>query len=93
MWVDVEIPEWISSLFNWLGYANSALNPVIYATLNRDFRRPFREILSFRCATLDSMMRKEFYLEQYGEDTDNLRNKASVTLIFLENGNISEPLL
>ena len=42
------IPPSLSSLFLWLGYANSLLNPVIYATLNRDFRRPFQQILYFR---------------------------------------------
>jgi 5-hydroxytryptamine receptor 7 len=38
----------LSSIFLWLGYANSLLNPIIYATLNRDFRKPFQEILYFR---------------------------------------------
>ncbi|MPC71008.1 5-hydroxytryptamine receptor 1 [Portunus trituberculatus] len=36
------IPPWVSSLFLWLGYANSLLNPIIYATLNKDFRKPFQ---------------------------------------------------
>ncbi|XP_060053180.1 histamine H2 receptor [Erinaceus europaeus] len=31
----------------WLGYANSALNPVLYAALNRDFREAYRRLL--RC--------------------------------------------
>ncbi|GIY21143.1 alpha-2 adrenergic receptor [Caerostris darwini] len=29
----------------WLGYCNSALNPIIYTIFNRDFRRAFRKIL------------------------------------------------
>ncbi|KAG0692462.1 5-hydroxytryptamine receptor 1 [Chionoecetes opilio] len=36
------IPSWVSSLFLWLGYTNSLLNPIIYATLNKDFRKPFQ---------------------------------------------------
>ncbi|CAL1295946.1 unnamed protein product [Larinioides sclopetarius] len=29
----------------WLGYCNSALNPIIYTIFNRDFRKAFRKIL------------------------------------------------
>nr|WDW19298.1 5-hydroxytryptamine receptor 7 short variant [Mythimna separata] len=61
------IPDAVSALFLWLGYLNSLLNPVIYATLNRDFRKPFQEILFFRCGNLNHMMREEFYHSQYGD--------------------------
>ncbi|XP_068625549.1 5-hydroxytryptamine receptor 1-like [Battus philenor] len=60
------IPDAVSALFLWLGYVNSLLNPIIYATLNRDFRKPFQEILFFRCSNLNHMMREEFYHSQYG---------------------------
>ncbi|XP_052744880.1 5-hydroxytryptamine receptor 1-like [Bicyclus anynana] len=60
------IPDVVSALFLWLGYLNSLLNPIIYATLNRDFRKPFQEILFFRCSNLNHMMREEFYHSQYG---------------------------
>jgi 5-hydroxytryptamine receptor 7 len=59
--------ETLSSIFLWLGYANSLLNPIIYATLNRDFRKPFQEILYFRCSSLNIMMREDFYHSQYGD--------------------------
>lgn len=62
-----QVPPTLSSLFLWLGYANSLLNPIIYATLNRDFRKPFQEILYFRCSSLNLMMREDFYHSQYGE--------------------------
>ncbi|KAK0182578.1 hypothetical protein PV327_000703 [Microctonus hyperodae] len=65
------IPKSLSSLFLWLGYCNSLLNPIIYATLNRDFRKPFREILFFRCGNLNHMMREEFYQSQYGNPINN----------------------
>jgi 5-hydroxytryptamine receptor 7 len=61
------IPRSLSSLFLWLGYANSLLNPIIYATLNKDFRKPFQQILYFRCSSLNLMMREEFYHSQYGD--------------------------
>ena len=38
------ILEWL--LF-WIGYINSALNPVIYAYFNRDFRHAFKRLLCF----------------------------------------------
>lgn len=57
----------LSFIFLWLGYANSLLNPIIYATLNRDFRKPFQEILYFRCSSLNGLMREDFYHSQYGD--------------------------
>lgn len=68
------IPHSISSFFLWLGYANSLLNPVIYATLNRDFRKPFQQILYFKCSSLNHMMREEFYHSQYGDPTHDIRS-------------------
>ncbi|KOX76295.1 5-hydroxytryptamine receptor 1 [Melipona quadrifasciata] len=70
------IPAFLSSLFLWLGYCNSLLNPIIYATLNRDFRKPFREILYFRCSNLNHMMREEFYQSQYGDPINNCEIKT-----------------
>ncbi|CAL8264065.1 unnamed protein product [Lota lota] len=32
----------------WLGYANSALNPILYAALNRDFRSAYARLLGCR---------------------------------------------
>ncbi|XP_017774878.1 PREDICTED: 5-hydroxytryptamine receptor 1-like [Nicrophorus vespilloides] len=66
----------LSSLFLWLGYANSLLNPIIYATLNRDFRKPFQEILYFRCGSLNHMMREEFYHSQYGDPEHHVSTRC-----------------
>ncbi|XP_031350548.1 5-hydroxytryptamine receptor 1-like [Photinus pyralis] len=66
----------LSSLFLWLGYANSLLNPIIYATLNRDFRKPFQEILYFRCGRLNHMMREEFYHSQYGDPDHHISTRC-----------------
>ena len=35
------------SIFFWLGYSNSTLNPVLYAIFNVDFRRAFQFILDY----------------------------------------------
>ena len=73
------IPSSLSSIFLWLGYCNSLLNPIIYATLNRDFRKPFREILFFRCGNLQHMMREEFYQSQYGDPVNNYNRSGNET--------------
>jgi len=35
----------VFSLFTWLGYVNSFLNPVIYTIFNNEFRRVFKTLL------------------------------------------------
>ena len=68
------IPMWLNSLFLWLGYMNSFLNPVIYARFNREFRTPFKEILCFRCRGINRRIRSESYVEQYGSGPGTLRD-------------------
>uniref|UniRef100_A0A1I8HM96 G_PROTEIN_RECEP_F1_2 domain-containing protein n=1 Tax=Macrostomum lignano TaxID=282301 RepID=A0A1I8HM96_9PLAT len=38
----------VFDFFFWLGYCNSAINPVIYTVFNKDFRQAFRRILTCR---------------------------------------------
>uniref|UniRef100_A0A4W4F5U4 Histamine H2 receptor n=1 Tax=Electrophorus electricus TaxID=8005 RepID=A0A4W4F5U4_ELEEL len=40
-----DIPKTAYSVVMWLGYANSALNPFLYAALNRDFRSAYGRLL------------------------------------------------
>ncbi|KAL3321253.1 hypothetical protein Ciccas_000051 [Cichlidogyrus casuarinus] len=42
--IDAQLGYWMS-LFLWLGYVNSMLNPVIYTIFSPDFRNAFRKIL------------------------------------------------
>jgi len=60
------IAHWLSSLFLWLGYANSLLNPIIYARFNRDFRTPFKHILQCHIRDINVRLRSDNYTEQYG---------------------------
>ncbi|XP_014665972.1 PREDICTED: tyramine/octopamine receptor-like [Priapulus caudatus] len=39
----------VINFITWLGYVNSALNPVIYTIFNIDFRRAFQKLLSVKC--------------------------------------------
>ncbi|GAB6031546.1 hypothetical protein CHUAL_009314 [Chamberlinius hualienensis] len=40
------ISDMCFKILTWFGYANSALNPIIYSIFNHDFRRAFRRILT-----------------------------------------------
>lgn len=42
----LQVPESVFAVIFWLGYCNSALNPIIYTVFNRDFRRAFQKLLS-----------------------------------------------
>ena len=39
----------LMSLFVWLGYINSFLNPAIYTIFNTEFRKAFKKILQDLC--------------------------------------------
>ncbi|XP_068265450.1 histamine H2 receptor [Nyctibius grandis] len=45
MWGDSRVKGTPMSIVLWLGYANSALNPILYGTLNRDFRLAYQHLL------------------------------------------------
>lgn len=44
------------SIVTWLGYVNSALNPILYGALNRDFRTAYHQLL--RCQRVGPDARK-----------------------------------
>uniref|UniRef100_A0A915EGZ4 G-protein coupled receptors family 1 profile domain-containing protein n=1 Tax=Ditylenchus dipsaci TaxID=166011 RepID=A0A915EGZ4_9BILA len=43
------IPPLVESVTSWLGYLNSALNPVIYTIFSMDFRMAFQRIIKRCC--------------------------------------------
>nr|XP_046262709.1 histamine receptor H2a [Scatophagus argus] len=51
------VPEYPIVL--WLGYANSALNPILYGALNRDFRSAYTHLLRCRCPTYSGWMSRQ----------------------------------
>uniref|UniRef100_A0A6V7LTP2 Octopamine receptor beta-2R n=1 Tax=Bracon brevicornis TaxID=1563983 RepID=A0A6V7LTP2_9HYME len=54
-------PEIVVHIVFWIGYTNSALNPLIYAYFNRDFREAFKNTL--QCAFCSLCRREPFDLE------------------------------
>ncbi|OWF49506.1 octopamine receptor 1-like [Mizuhopecten yessoensis] len=52
------VPGLAFSIFFWLGYCNSMINPFIYALFSRDFRCAFRRILSCRRVSRTFLFRR-----------------------------------
>uniref|UniRef100_G3P2H9 Dopamine receptor D4a n=1 Tax=Gasterosteus aculeatus TaxID=69293 RepID=G3P2H9_GASAC len=47
---DCHVPPALMSVVTWLGYVNSALNPVIYTVFNTEFRKFFKNFLHRCCS-------------------------------------------
>lgn len=48
MLAGLHVPDGVFAVIFWLGYVNSALNPIIYTIFNSDFRQAFRRLLFAR---------------------------------------------
>ncbi|CAD7085137.1 unnamed protein product [Hermetia illucens] len=46
---ECETPKIVVGILFWIGYFNSALNPIIYAYFNREFRAAFKKTLTSCC--------------------------------------------
>ena len=53
-------PQSIFSVFFWLGYCNSAVNPFVYAYFSRDFRYAFKRLLCLHCSDAKYPQRRCF---------------------------------
>ncbi|XP_055451720.1 histamine H2 receptor [Psammomys obesus] len=51
---DDAINEVVEGIVLWLGYANSALNPILYAALNRDFRTAYQQLFHCKLASREA---------------------------------------
>ncbi|XP_017131450.1 octopamine receptor beta-1R [Drosophila elegans] len=60
-------PRLLVGILFWIGYFNSALNPIIYAYFNRDFRAAFKK-------TLKSLFPYAFYFCRRGRGRDDDRD-------------------
>jgi octopamine receptor beta len=46
------VPDVAVAIVFWIGYLNSALNPLIYAHFNKEFREAFRDTLCWASCNL-----------------------------------------
>lgn len=66
-------PKWLMELHMfdmWMMFANSCCNPVVYAVLNRNYRREFKRLL--RCQSLSNMLYRNqdsTYDRRFSSDT------------------------
>ncbi|KAL5111377.1 hypothetical protein TcWFU_001432 [Taenia crassiceps] len=69
-----DIDPRLSCFFLWLGYVNSTLNPLIYAIFNREFRRPFWELMACHCLSINARLRERRYQHEYRPPPVSLPN-------------------
>ena len=89
------IYDMVVSVLFWIGYFNSALNPIIYAYFNREFRNAFKKILRWnKCPCnrhdMNGQMTyaSEFRNSLSGENTQTYtRTKRSAIMHLNPNGN------
>ena len=53
-------PKSVFSVFFWLGYCNSAVNPFVYAYFSRDFRYAFKRLICLHCTGIKYSQRRSF---------------------------------
>lgn len=81
----IKLPDWKIVLFNImtvLTFANSMLNPILYAFLSEHFRKGFRE--AFKCKIGTSNGNKSMIEEQSHFDKTKARNKTKNTNIEMD---------
>nr|ABG29734.1 dopamine receptor I [Ctenocephalides felis] len=69
------IPDLTFKILSWLGYSNSAFNPIIYSIFNKEFRDAFKKILTSNrvCCTggeeqrlITEIRHRDHYVTDYG---------------------------
>ncbi|XP_056634041.1 octopamine receptor beta-2R [Diorhabda carinulata] len=73
-------PEAVVTVMFWIGYFNSALNPIIYAYFNRDFREAFKNTL--QCAFCSLCKRPPSDLDYIDPRRPSMKNDDRVRSVF-----------
>lgn len=75
------VPPLLFIAFTWLGYVNSALNPIIYSIFNQEFRHAFRKLL-FPRACVEYCSQRKISKQK----TKSNANKSLLVTTFEKNG-------
>ncbi|XP_012343074.1 octopamine receptor beta-2R-like isoform X2 [Apis florea] len=83
-------PDIVIALLFWIGYTNSALNPLIYAYFNRDFREAFKNTL--QCAFCSLCRREPSDLEALDFRRPSLSFQTGQSMLEENKASNREPL-
>ncbi|XP_067000389.1 dopamine receptor 1 [Anabrus simplex] len=78
------IPGIVFKILTWLGYSNSAFNPIIYSIFNTEFRDAFRRILTTHyppCCCCDGKCGYESVASRSGLGSGNKRRKLNADCV------------
>ena len=78
--------EVVFPVFNWLGYINSGMNPIIYACSMRDFRRSFSRILCCCAPRRLKRVSKARYQMSFSNNTTATAFPESIMTTTFRNG-------
>lgn len=73
--LEIKLNDVVWSVVFWLGYLNSALNPVIYTVFNREFRICFKRLLT--CHHLNHTTQKKYNNYSYNSTAIRSNNPTS----------------
>ncbi|KHJ97917.1 7 transmembrane receptor, partial [Oesophagostomum dentatum] len=92
--LELQTNDVIWSILFWLGYLNSALNPVIYTVFNREFRTCFKRLLT--CHHLNHPTTNKYTNNSYNSNVrsgvaKNYRTASSPPQVYASAGNAHLP--